>query len=128
MLFLDNLYAVVASAEEGTQSVSFQVRLNPESAIFKAHFPGEPIMPGACIVQMVQELYMMWTKRDVEIAKVNNLKFLSVISPDAVQELNVVLEVKKEEADMIHLKADVVDGQTDYTKMSLTLHDRQRGL
>lgn len=128
MLFLDNLYAVVASAEEGTQSVNFQVRLNPESAIFKAHFPGEPIMPGACIVQMVQELYMMWTKRDVEIAKVNNLKFLSVISPDAVQELNVVLEVKKEEADMIHLKADVVDGQTDYTKMSLTLHDRQRGL
>lgn len=128
MLFLDNLYAVVASAEEGTQSVNFQVRLNPESAIFKAHFPGEPIMPGACIVQMVQELYMMWTKRDVEIAKVNNLKFLSVISPDAVQELNVVLEVKKEEADMIHLKADVVDGQTDYTKMSLTLHGRQRGL
>lgn len=128
MLFLDNLYAVVASAEEGTQSVNFQVRLNPESAIFKAHFPGEPIMPGACIVQMVQELYMMWTKRDVEIAKVNNLKFLSVISPDAVLELNVVLEVKKEEADMIHLKADVVDGQTYYTKMSLTLHDRQRGL
>ena len=128
MLFLDNLYAVVASAEEGTQSVNFQVRLNPESAIFKAHFPGEPIMPGACILQMVQELYMMWTKRDVEIAKVNNLKFLSVISPDVVQELNVVLEVKKEEADMIHLKADVVDGQTDYTKMSLTLHDRQRGL
>lgn len=128
MIFLDNLFTIIASAEEGTQSVNFQVRLNPESAIFKAHFPGEPIMPGACIVQMVQELYMAWTKRDVEIAKVNNLKFLSVISPDAVQELNVVLEVKKEEADMIHLKADVVDGQTDYTKMSLTLHDRQSGL
>ena len=128
MIFLDNLFTIIASAEEGTQSVNFQVRLNPESAIFKAHFPGEPIMPGACIVQMVQELYMMWTKRDVEIAKVNNLKFLSVISPDAVLDLIVVLEVKKEEEGKIHLKADVVDGQTDYTKMSLTLHDRQSGL
>ena len=125
MLFKDKLYNVIASTEESATSVRFQIRLNPESAIFKAHFPGEPIMPGACILQMVQELFMVWTQRDVEIAKVNNLKFLSVITPVEVLDLEVVLEIKKEEADVVQLKADVVKSDTDYTKMSLLLQDRK---
>lgn len=101
-----------------------QIRLNPESVIFKAHFPGEPIMPGACIVQMVLELFMTWTKRDVEIAKVNNLKFLSVISPDEVLDLDVVIEIKKEEEGQVSIKADITKDGSDFTKMSLLLNSK----
>lgn len=101
-----------------------QIRLNPESVIFKAHFPGEPILPGACIVQMVLELFMTWTKRDVEIAKVNNLKFLSVISPDEVLDLDVVIEIKKEDEGQVGIKADITKEGSDFTKMSLLLNSK----
>lgn len=123
MTFLNNLYTIVSDAliPEGRKKV-YRIRLIPESIIFKAHFPGEPIMPGACIVQMVQELVADWIGCEVEIAKVSNLKFLNVISPDAILELNVALEVKKEEASQIHLKADLSEAGVDYTKMSLILN------
>lgn len=124
MIFLDNLYTVVSSNEESASRVCMQIRLNPESVIFKAHFPGEPIMPGACIVQMVLELFMIWTKRDVEIAKVNNLKFLSVISPDEVLDLDVVIEIKKEEEGQVSIKADITKDGSDFTKMSLLLNSK----
>lgn len=122
MIFLDNLYTVVSSVEENASLVRMQVRLNPESVIFKAHFPGEPIMPGACIVQMVLELFMVWTKREVEIVKVNNLKFLSVISPDDVLDLDVTIEIKKEEEGKISIKSDIAKDGLDYTKLSLLLN------
>lgn len=122
MIFLDNLYTIVSIPEESTEAVRFQIRLNADSVIFKAHFPGEPIMPGACIVQMVQELFSVWTKREVEIAKIVNLKFLSVIKPDEVLDLDVAIKIKKEEDQQVHINADIVKDETTYTKMSLLLH------
>lgn len=122
MILLDNLYTVVSTPEESTDAVRFQIRLNADSVIFKAHFPGEPIMPGACIVQMVQELFSVWTKREVEIAKIVNLKFLSVIKPDEVLDLDVAIKIKKEEDQQVHINADIVKDETTYTKMSLLLH------
>lgn len=124
MIFLDNLYTIVSTHEESASRVHMQIKLNPESVIFKAHFPGEPIMPGACIVQMVLELFMTWTKRDVEIAKVNNLKFLSVISPDEVLDLDVVIEIKREEEGQVSIKADITKDGSDFTKMSLLLNSK----
>ena len=122
MIFLDNLYTIVSTPEESTEAVRFQIRLNADSVIFKAHFPGEPIMPGACIVQMVQEMFSVWTKREVEIAKIVNLKFLSVIKPDEVLDLDVAIKIKKEEDQQVHINADIVKDETTYTKMSLLLH------
>ena len=122
MIFLDNLYTIVSTPEESAEAVRFQIRLNADSVIFKAHFPGEPIMPGACIVQMVQELFSVWTKREVEIAKIVNLKFLSVIKPDEVLDLDVAIKIKKEENQQVHINADIVKDETTYTKMSLLLH------
>lgn len=122
MIFLDNLYTIVSTPEESAEAVRFQIRLNADSVIFKAHFPGEPIMPGACIVQMVQELFSVWTRREVEIAKIVNLKFLSVIKPDEVLDLDVAIKIKKEEDQQVHINADIVKDETTYTKMSLLLH------
>lgn len=122
MILLDNLYTIVSTPEESTEAVRFQIRLNADSVIFKAHFPGEPIMPGACIVQMVQELFSVWTKREVEIVKIVNLKFLSVIKPDEVLDLDVAIKIKKEEDQQVHINADIVKDETTYTKMSLLLH------
>lgn len=122
MILLDNLYTIVSTPEESTEAVRFQIRLNVDSIIFKAHFPGEPIMPGACIVQMVQELFSVWTKREVEIAKIVNLKFLSVIKPDEVLDLDVAIKIKKEENQQVHINADIVKDEITYTKMSLLLH------
>lgn len=122
MLFLDNLYSIVSTSEESTEAVRLQIRLNADSIIFKAHFPGEPIMPGACIVQMVQELFSFWTKREVEITKIVNLKFLSVIKPDEVLDLDIAIKIKKEEDHQVHINADIVKDAATYTKMSLLFH------
>lgn len=125
MIFLNNLYLVVSIHEEGTSSIRYQVSLIPDSLIFKAHFPGQPIMPGACIVQMVEELFEMWTGLEVEIYKINNLKFLSVVSPEILTNLEVILDVKEQTVEKTHLKADVIARDVVYTRMSLILSKKK---
>lgn len=121
MIFLDNLYSIVSQTAIDDQSVRYRVRLHPESVIFGAHFPGEPIMPGACIVQMVQELAAVWLQSELELVKVSNLKFLSVISPNAVLDLDVVLQNRPDTDGRCLIKADVMGDATVYTRMSLLL-------
>ena len=62
-------------------NTSFRLRLNPEHFIYQAHFPGEPITPGVCILQIGKELLAELLQESLEITHVKNVKFLSVISP-----------------------------------------------
>lgn len=78
MRLAGNLYTIVRADDE---AMSYQVRLRPECVIYQAHFPGEPITPGVCIVQMAKELMEQREGRRMEIAKVKNVRFYSVLSP-----------------------------------------------
>ena len=64
--------------------VGFTVRMNPEHIIYSAHFPGDPITPGVCIIQMGVELLGRALGRTLELSAVKNVKFLSILRPDGI--------------------------------------------
>lgn len=67
------LYTVLEKADGGAT-----VRTLPESPIYAAHFPGYPITPGVCIVQMAMEL----TGKHLTSAK--DIKFLHPVFPGQI--------------------------------------------
>ena len=87
MKLKNNLYKII-SKEEVNSIFNYTVELNPSCVIYQAHFPGEPITPGVCIVQIGKEviedllLEQSSVSRRLEIIKAKNIKFLSVISPN----------------------------------------------
>ena len=100
MQLKNNLYKII-SKEEDSSMVNYTIELNPSCVIYQAHFPKEPITPGVCIVQIGKELIeeLLTEKMSVscklEIVKVKNVKFLSVISPRDT--LHVTYQMKKVE-------------------------------
>ena len=120
MKLQDNLYTILSQQEEAGLA-AFQLRLHPEWPIYKAHFPGHPITPGVCIVQMIQELLQRALRRDVTLCKAKNIKYLSIISPEKVSELNVSFTKIEEQPDgSLKVQAQVAAGETIYTKLSAT--------
>ena len=118
MTLKDNLYTIV-SQEEGLPS--FRVRINKDWPIYKAHFPGHPITPGVCIVQMVQELLQVFMHRELCLQKAKNIKYLAIISPDEVSELTVTFPKIEEQPDgSLKVQAQVLNGETLCTKLSVT--------
>lgn len=68
----------------------FNVILNPDHLIYRAHFPGQPVTPGVCILQMIQELLSEQVGTRLYISKIRNAKFISMISPVSDGRISVV--------------------------------------
>jgi len=64
--------------EGGLEAV---VRIVPDNVIFKAHFPGHPITPGAVQVRMATEILEAWSGRKLVLSEVHDLKFVSPLVP-----------------------------------------------
>lgn len=68
----------------------FNIILNPDHLIYKAHFPGQPVTPGVCILQMLQELLSVEMGKQLFIKNIKNAKFISMMSPVADSRVSVL--------------------------------------
>ena len=76
MTLKDSLYHITQKTGQ-----RYEVLLDEKHFIYQAHFPGEPVTPGVCIIQIAKELLEDHLQHDLVIRQVKNVKFLSVISP-----------------------------------------------
>ena len=51
----DNLYTTI-NVEDTENGFVAEIETNPSHIIYKAHFPGNPITPGVCIIKTAREL------------------------------------------------------------------------
>src|ERR687897_565334 len=63
-------------------NVTATLLINKDHGILKGHFPGQPVVPGVCMMQMIKELVELQTNRDLRISEADNMKFLSIINPE----------------------------------------------
>lgn len=118
MKLLNSLYRIVS--ESVTESGrDYNIVLDAEHFIYKAHFPGEPITPGVCIMQIAVELLSLHCGKPLAIDTVKNIKFLKIISPAEIP--GVCFSVSKVEAEDSKVKAQVSvsGGGETYAKLSL---------
>ena len=80
MILKNSLYTIADKRMEGS-GVFYQILLDKNHFIYKAHFPNEPITPGVCIIQIAKELLEDYLHEEYEISYIKNIKFLSVLSP-----------------------------------------------
>ncbi len=104
---------------------TYRLALNASHPIFQAHFAGNPVMPGACIVQMIKELSSDYFGRTFFTAAVKNIKFLHVINPLESPEISVQLTCTKQENDRVSVSAVLNNDNTIFSKSSLILENRK---
>lgn len=73
----------ILSSEPTDNGIKCRVSLNPSHLIYRAHFPGAPITPGVCLLQMVTEiLEQHYTGQTFELNTALDMKFKKTITPD----------------------------------------------
>ena len=121
MKFLNNLYHIV-SKDVVDASIRYNIHLDASHFIYQAHFPDEPITPGACIIQIAKELLEEHLGIGLEIQKVKNVKFLNVISPLATPNVTYVFEkIMPDDSEKTYkVMTQVSSGETSLAKLSFT--------
>lgn len=126
MKLKNNLYKII-SKEEVNSIFNYTVELNPSCVIYQAHFPGEPITPGVCIVQIGKEviedllLEQSSASHRLEIIKAKNIKFLSVISPNETPILTYQVRKLVFSDDKMTIETQIVVNSDDKSMAKISL-------
>lgn len=96
-----------------------RVRLNVDHTIYRAHFPGNPITPGVCLVQMVTECLEQFLGKNLYLKEVKNIKFLSVLSPVENDRVTLVFPKAALWETECNVQVAIVSAEIQYAKMSL---------
>jgi 3-hydroxyacyl-[acyl-carrier-protein] dehydratase len=116
---LENSFYKVEKIERTENYIVIGVLMNPLHYIYKAHFPGNPITPGVCLLQMALELLNTNFKRNLRLTEAKNIKYLKVINPIENPEIEFNIKYKLE-GDLILADINIVAGETLFTKVSAT--------
>jgi len=69
------------------------IRLNPDHEIFSGHYPGNPVLPGVCIIQILKELLSYHSGGDLVFKNLDSAKYYSAINPVQNSLLNFSIEL-----------------------------------
>jgi 3-hydroxyacyl-[acyl-carrier-protein] dehydratase len=92
-MVLHDFYKILSEEKISDSKYVITILVNEKHDVFKGHFPGNPIMPGVCMIQIIKELTESITKSTLMIQTLSNVKFMALINPEATPELRLELDV-----------------------------------
>ena len=117
-MLIEGLYTV-ESFQYQEQEITATIMLNKDHEIFKGHFPGNPVMPGVCMLQIIKELIERATSKNLFLSVSSNIKFMAIINPEKTPE--VALQISVQEGDgELKIKNTSSFGDTVALKLNAT--------
>ena len=74
-------FFTISNIETAGFEVKARLIINASHKIFDGHFPGQPVVPGVCMMQMVKEIMEQVTGKKTDLIKSSEMKFLAIIDP-----------------------------------------------
>lgn len=116
MKLLNNLYEIIGKdASEG--AFTYEVKFNPDCFIYQSHFPGNPITPGVCLIQITSEMLELEYHHTYELSLLKSIKFKKVVKPD--ETLSFVFTDMVQDNDLFKVNVSVENEEAQFAKMSL---------
>ena len=117
-MLIEDLYTVKQFQYEGKE-IHSRINLNKDHTIFKGHFPGNPVMPGVCMLQIIKELTERAISKNLFLSVASNIKFMAIINPNLNPDLKLTISVT-EANDIVKIKNSSSFDDTIALKLSAT--------
>ena len=52
-MLLENFYKIIHIKEREDGKQAIEIELNPGHVLYQGHFPGQPVVPGVCTLQII---------------------------------------------------------------------------
>lgn len=92
------------------------IDINAMHSIFEGHFPGQPVVPGVCMIQMIKEILETITNKKLQLKKADQLKFLAIINPVENPSVQVELSFDNKEDATTVVSGRIFKGEITFLK------------
>lgn len=116
-MLLQDFYTVQSIDKNDDHNYVVVIFINEKHDVFKGHFPGNPIMPGVCMMQIIKELTEQLTNSTLVMQSLSNVKFMALINPFVTPELRLELNITIAEDDSVKVKNTTYFGETVALKL-----------
>jgi 3-hydroxyacyl-[acyl-carrier-protein] dehydratase len=107
-MLLNKLYRITSlNASADGSGFMAEIELDASHSIFEGHFPGNPILPGVCTVQIIRELLEQWLRKSLYMTKAGNIKYLGFVNPVTIPLLTFQVNIKPSDSTIISCAAAV---------------------
>ena len=114
-MLIENYYKI-NDIIAGTEKTLFIISLKPDCNVYKGHFPGNPISPGVCNVQMIKECAELIVGKPLFMHNLQHCRLTTLITPLAYPQVEVTIFMEKK-ADVYQLKATIGKNEEIYLQL-----------
>ena len=107
---LQNDLYTIQDWRAGDNAVETTLFLRPDHSLFEGHFPGQPVLPGACMLQMIKEIMETALNMHLQLTNAPAMKFLQRVIPDGNTPLQAVCSWRQQEDRSIAVRATLSIG------------------
>lgn len=98
----DDLYKI-ASLNHKDGALGAMLNIDKSHQVFEGHFPGQPVLPGAVMLQMVKEVLESVLGYTIRLKKADQIKFLGLIDPQIDNLLKLELSYNQTADNLLHV-------------------------
>ncbi|OYT17815.1 MAG: 3-hydroxyacyl-ACP dehydratase [Bacteroidetes bacterium 4572_77] len=118
---LENKLYIIKEFNFEKEELKAQIEINPQSEIFKGHFPDVPVLPGVSMMHLVKELLEKALNRSLNVVSAKNIKFLQMVNPTITNTLDVLVNILDNQQDELSIKASLQSQDNTHFKMTAQL-------
>lgn len=108
----------VSKSENGV--VRFDISLNADCQVYEGHFPGEPVSPGVCNIQMIKECAEQVVGKSLLLNNLQQCRLTTLVTPIQHPQVEVTI-LLEEKGDAYKLKATIGKGEEVYSDLKAEL-------
>lgn len=86
-------YYHILSKQQADTHTTYRVALNPDCCVYEGHFPGEPISPGVCNINMLRELLEDATGQALMLSYIQQCRLTTLVTPIQHSEVVVTIDI-----------------------------------
>ncbi len=117
-MLLTDFYTIQKIEEVENGKYLALIHLNKDHEVFKGHFPGNPVLPGVCTMQIIKELTETILQKSLVLSRAINVKFMALINPDVHPTLRLELDIEALENGEVKVKNSTFFDTTLALKLS----------
>ncbi len=119
---LKDVFYKVTNVETQEDSSLFTIRLNPGHSIYNGHFPGNPIVPGVCSLQIIKEcVESICGINKLIYSRIDQCKYVHAIQPNREEVFSVSIKIREHTENGISVSATIFDDDTIFVVLKSIL-------
>lgn len=121
-MLLKNKYFRLGGFDLGNTTAHYHVYLLPGCDVYRGHFPGNPVSPGVCNIEMIVECFNTMVDEYHRLVSIDRCRLTAVASPTISPELDIYMEwTYSDDGKYRYLNATIKDDKRQYMDFKGTL-------